>query len=50
MGENQSQKTPSPMLLHDGRRIDYLEVGTSSGFPIFHFHGNGWIGLMTSQR
>ena len=52
MGENQSQKTPSPMLLHDGRRIDYLEVGTSSGFPIFHFHGNGTsaLGVLIVKR
>ncbi len=27
--------------LRDGRRLAILEVGTSQGFPIFHFHGNG---------
>jgi pimeloyl-ACP methyl ester carboxylesterase len=29
------------MLLADGRRIGYLEVGKADGFPIFHCHGNG---------
>jgi pimeloyl-ACP methyl ester carboxylesterase len=29
------------MRLSDGRRIGCLEVGTSDGFPVFHFHGNG---------
>jgi len=31
----------SGMRLSDGRRIGVLEVGSSDGFPVFHFHGNG---------
>jgi pimeloyl-ACP methyl ester carboxylesterase len=27
--------------LSDGRRVGCLEVGSTDGFPIFHFHGNG---------
>ncbi len=27
--------------LRDGRRLAILEGGSSEGFPIFHFHGNG---------
>ncbi|HEX4596647.1 MAG TPA: alpha/beta hydrolase [Burkholderiaceae bacterium] len=29
------------MHLSDGRRIGCLQVGSSDGFPVFHFHGNG---------
>jgi pimeloyl-ACP methyl ester carboxylesterase len=31
----------SAIRLHDGRRLQALEVGKSDGPPIFHFHGNG---------
>ena len=27
------------MILRDGRRIDYLEVGDPTGFPVMHHHG-----------
>ncbi|EFH88172.1 alpha/beta hydrolase [Ktedonobacter racemifer] len=31
----------STIRLHDGRKLQSLEVGKRNGFPIFHFHGNG---------
>jgi pimeloyl-ACP methyl ester carboxylesterase len=35
------ERLSSMMRLRDWRRLGCLQVGEASGFPIFHFHGNG---------
>jgi pimeloyl-ACP methyl ester carboxylesterase len=31
----------SLITMRDGRNLAYLEVGSATGFPVFHFHGHG---------
>src|SRR5262252_5487282 len=31
----------SLLTLRDGRTLAYLEVGSATGAPVFHFHGHG---------
>ena len=45
MSQDRRPETASIIRLRDGRRLAYLSVGNSDGFPIFHFHGNGTSAL-----
>ena len=41
MSTSNSLTTDFTIQLRDGRNLGVASVGTSDGFPIFHFHGSG---------